>query len=201
MSICFRLGGCPVEARFSFFALLAFCCLFLGAGNSVFFLAAAACHESAHVAALFYWKAPPAKLLLSGLGCRLTLDPQRPLSYSKMAWVSLAGPGANLLIAVGLLLLGQGETPFFAANFALGVFHCLPVEPLDGGMALRAFLSCLLGSDTAAKITFAVGLAVLIPLAVLGFVILLRTRYNFSLLAISLYLMLYLVLKHDLFTG
>ena len=75
MSICFRLGGCPVEARFSFFALLAFCCLFLGAGNSVFFLAAAACHESAHVAALFYWKAPPAKLLLSGLGCRLTLDP------------------------------------------------------------------------------------------------------------------------------
>ena len=167
----------------------------------MFFLAAAACHESAHVAALFYWKAPPAKLLLSGLGCRLTLDSQRPLSYGKMAWVSLAGPGANLLIAVGLLLLGQGETPFFAANFALGVFHCLPVEPLDGGMALRAFLSCLLGNDTAAKITFAVGLAVLIPLAVLGFVILLRTRYNFSLLAISLYLMLYLVLKHDLFTG
>ena len=122
MSICFRLGGCPVEARFSFFALLAFCCLFLGAGNSVFFLAAAACHESAHVAALFYWKAPPAKLLLSGLGCRLTLDPQRPLSYDKMAWVSLAGPGANLLIAVGLLLLGQGEMPFFAANFALGFF-------------------------------------------------------------------------------
>ncbi len=68
-------------------------------------------------------------------------------------------------------------------------------------MALRACLSSLLGSDTAAKITFAVGLAVLIPLAVLGFVILLRTRYNFSLLAISLYLMLYLVLKHDLFTG
>ena len=44
----------PGEARFSFFALLAFCCLFLGAGNSVFFLAAAACHESAHVAVLFY---------------------------------------------------------------------------------------------------------------------------------------------------
>ena len=118
-----------------------------------------------------------------------------------MAWVSLAGPGANLLIALGVLLLGQGETPFFAANFALGVFHCLPVEPLDGGMALRACLSSLLVSDTAAKISFAVGLVFLIPLAVLGFVILLRTRYNYSLLAISLYLMLYLVLKHDLFTG
>lgn len=35
-------------------------------------------------------------------------------------------------------------------------------------------------------------------MAVLGFLILLRTRYNFTLLAMSLYLMLYLLLGKDL---
>ncbi len=43
-----------------------------------------------------------------------------------------------------------------------------------------------------------VSLLFLFPMAVLGFLILLRTRYNFTLLAMSLYLMLYLLLGKDL---
>ena len=39
--------------------------------------------------------------------------------------------------------------------------------------------------------------ALLLPLWVLGFWVLLRTRYNYTLLALALYLMLYLVLGKD----
>ncbi len=72
---------------------------------------------------------------------------------------------------------------------------------MDGGMALHALLCGHVKEDLAARITLIVSLALLMPMAVLGFAILLRTRYNFTLLAMSLYLMLYLVLKRDYFTG
>lgn len=58
-----------------------------------------------------------------------------------------------------------------------------------------------MGQQRAARAATAVSLVFLIPLAVLGFWVLLRTRYNFTLLAMSLYLMLYLVLGRDFLTG
>ncbi|MFR7484548.1 MAG: hypothetical protein ACLUVP_04510 [Acutalibacter sp.] len=82
----------------------------------------------------------------------------------------------------------------------LGV-HSLPIEPLDGGMALHSLLCARMKASTAARVSTALSAACLLPLAVLGFAILLRTRYNFTLLAMSLYLMLYLVFKRDFFTG
>ena len=64
--VAFPLGSCQVRLGFSCFALLSFCCLFLGADGSAFFLAAAACHEAAHVAMLFWLKAPPAAVQVTG---------------------------------------------------------------------------------------------------------------------------------------
>ena len=186
---------------FSCFALLSFCCLFLGADGSAFFLAAAACHEAAHVAMLFWLKAPPATVQVTALGCRIIPNREKLLSYRQMAAVSLAGPGMNWLLAGALALLGQWESYFAGANLVLGVLHSLPIEPLDGGMALHSLLCVRMKASTAARVSTALSAACLLPLAVLGFAILLRTRYNFTLLAMSLYLMLYLVLKRDFFTG
>ena len=106
----------------------------------------------------------------------------------------------NLFSYVVMLLFSRQSHIFAQASLTLGIFHCLPIEPLDGGLALRALLSSFLKSERAEKITFIVSLVLLFPLAVLGFLILLRTRYNFSLLLMSLYLMLYLVLKRDIGT-
>ena len=179
--VAFPLGSCQVRLGFSCFALLSFCCLFLGADGSAFFLAAAACHEAAHVAMLFWLKAPPAAVQVTALGCRIIPNREKLLSYRQMAAVSLAGPGMNWLLA--------------------GAFHSLPIEPLDGGMALHSLLCARMKASTAAQVSTALSAACLLPLAALGFAILLRTRYNFTLLAMSLYLMLYLVLKRDFFTG
>lgn len=197
MTLSFSWRGCRVEAGFSCFALLAFACLFLGGSNATLYLAAALLHECAHVAVLFLYGAPPALVRLTALGCRLVPNREKVLSYGKMAVVSLAGPGWNLALGGGMLLLGWGEHPFCAANLVLGIFHSLPVEPLDGGLAFHGLLRMCLPQERAARWSLGVSLGVLIPLAVLGFWVLLRTRYNFTLLAMSLYLMLYLVLKRD----
>ncbi len=195
--LVFSLGGCRLNLKFSCFALLAFCCLFAGFTSGAFFLLAAALHEGAHLALLFLFRAPPRSVVVSALGCRMVLDPERRLSYRQNAAVSLAGPAANLLSFGCMALLGFGSWDFSLASLILGLLHSLPIEPLDGGLALRALLSGRMDAHTAGKISFVLSILLLIPLAVLGFLVLLRTRYNVSLLAFSLYLMLYLVLGRD----
>lgn len=199
--LAFTLRGCQVKLRFSWFALLAFCCLYAEFSGGAFLWAAAALHEASHLAALFFFRAPPKAACFSALGCRLVLDPEKPLSYRQSALVSFAGPAANLLCFGAMMLLGWKSHPFAAANLALGILHCLPIEPLDGGFVLRSVLSGFVREKTAEAVSFAVSLLFLFPLALLGFFILLRTRYNFSLLALCVCLMLYLVLGRDLFMG
>lgn len=194
--IAFALGKCRIELGFSCFALFSFCCLFPAAGSGAFFLAAALLHELGHGAAMAAFGAAPSAITLSALGCRMV--PGKTLSYPQGAAVSLAGPGMNLLCAAGAFALGAGDSPFFAASLALGLLHSLPIAPLDGGLALHSLLRQALPPETAGRASLAVGLSLLFPLACLGFLVLLRTRYNFTLLALSVYLMLYLVLGKDL---
>ncbi len=195
VSLCWR--GCRLEVGFSCFALMAFASLFLGGSGGAAFLLAAVLHELSHAAVLLAFGAPPALVRLTALGCRMVPNGEKVLSYGRMAAVSLAGPGMNWLLAEGMALLGFGEHPFCGANLVLGMLHSLPVEPLDGGLAFRALLQRRLSQERAAAWSLVVSLGILLPLAVLGLWFLLRKRFNFTLLSMSLYQMLYLVLKRD----
>lgn len=197
MTLKFPIGPCRVEVRFSCFALLAFFCLFGGASGGASFLAACLLHEGAHLCALFCFGVPPRRAELSAFGCRMERDSQKPLQFWQNALVSLAGPCLNLLCFGLLALLGRGEGDAAQISLALGLLHLLPIEPLDGGLALRYLLSGCFSPGLAEKVTLAFSLFLLFPLAALGFLLLLRTRYNFSLLALCVYLMLYLTLKRD----
>ena len=93
--------------------------------------------------------------------------------------------------------------PFFrsfaVANGVLAGFHLLPIAPLDGGQALFSLLSMRVSTACAGKTIWIVSFLVLLPLSVLGFWILLRSKYNFSLLFACVYLMLLLVCKRGRF--
>lgn len=193
----FSFLDCEFRINFSCFALLAFCCLFAGIGSGAFFLLAVFLHEAAHISALCLFRAHIRTVTLSALGCRVILDSESRLSYAKSGIVSLAGPLINLISFGVAVAFGKGTHPFAYASLALGMLHILPIEPLDGGLALRSFLSIRLDPRTAARVSFGVSLALLFPLAVLGFTVLLYTKNNYSLLALSIYIMLYLVLKRD----
>ena len=199
MSLTFSLGPCPVRVGFSWLALLTFCCLFGGEAGSAFSLLAMLLHEAAHLGVMVLLGSPPRRVELTALGCDLVLDAARPLPPARQALVSLAGPAGNLLCWGCCALLGLREHPFAWVSLALGLFHLLPAEPLDGGLAIRAACTARLGPARARRVSRVLTVATVLPLGALGFLVLLRTRYNFTLLALAVYLMLYLVLREDRF--
>jgi Zn-dependent protease len=101
-----------------------------------------------------------------------------------MVFVALAGPGANLLMAIGWALLLQlfkagaswmgGAGVFFIQmatigiffNLLLMVFNLLPIPPLDGGRVLRGLVPESIGRQLDALERY--GLIIVVGLLVLG---------------------------------
>ena len=196
MSFRFRLGGCGVELGVSCFILVAFACLFMG-DRAPAMLLCVLCHEGGHLLALAAFGMAPRRAVLSALGCRMVLPPGPGLPWGRAAVVALAGPGANLLCFCACWLAGRASGAVGLCSLSLGLLHLLPIQPLDGGLALRRLLEARLSPGGAERAGRWVSAGLLAPLWVLGFLVLLRTRYNYSLLALALYLMLYLVLGAD----
>lgn len=193
----FHMGSCQVQVRFSCLALLAFCCIFTGASGCGGCFGAVCLHELAHLTVMGFFGALPSKVELSALGCRVILGPGYSLSDCRHAVISLAGPAMNWLCFLLAAWLRCGGGALARASLALAFIHSLPIEPLDGGLVLRYLLRDRFGGEKAERIGRVTSTLFLVPLAALGFLTLLQTRYNYSLLALSLYLMLYLVLKWD----
>lgn len=191
------VGNCLLKIHFSFFVLVAFCNLFGGLENGSIMLFCVLLHESAHLMMMVRFRCPPEQVQVSGLGMQLRLPQGSAIPYREAVWVSLAGPCANLLLA--LLCFPLGMHSMAMMNLSLGLFHLLPVEPLDGGLALKAALCLCFSPDKAGKISFILSFLILLPVMIAGFLVLLHTRNNFSLLAVSIYLMLYLVFKNGKF--
>ena len=81
-------------------------------------------------------------------------------------------------------------------HLALGVFNLLPVMSLDGGHLLYLFLSRHYQPRTCERVLRITTFVLVLPLFAAGIYLLFRSSYNYSLLAISLYLLAILFLKN-----
>lgn len=187
-----KFRGCELQIYFSFFALLAFCNIFAGFQNGSIILISVLLHEAAHLFVIFAAGIIPESVGISALGMRICLPENLQLRYQDNIKISLAGPLMNLF--VGGICLASGFDSIALPNLVMGSFHLMPVEPLDGGTALAAFLYAR--TARAELISIAVSCLFLIPVMTMGFIVIIQNPYNFSLLALSVYLMLYMVMKH-----
>ena len=113
---------------------------------------AAAVHELGHYVAVRLQGGQVQGLHLTISGGNMVLDGRYPLTYAGELAAILAGPCANLLLALVVIRLGTGrEAGWLLAGLSLclGWFNLLPVWPLDGGRALMLILTGFLTQDTA----------------------------------------------------
>ncbi|MEO1917828.1 MAG: site-2 protease family protein [Candidatus Thioglobus sp.] len=101
----------------------------------------------------------PTLLYLSSAGFLFGWAKPVPINFSAlrspkkdMLWVALAGPGVNLLMAIGwLIIVAIANTlniPFLVlmggagifVNLLLAIFNLLPIPPLDGGRVISSLL-------------------------------------------------------------
>lgn len=111
-------------------------------------LAACAFHELGHLAVIRMLGGAVRGIRLTAVGAELILT--RPLGYWQEGLSALAGPGANLLLAV-LFCHFSGGLTFAGLNLALALFNLLPAGRLDGGRALHCTLALLVGPEPAER--------------------------------------------------
>jgi Zn-dependent protease len=158
----FSLAGFPIDVHWSF--LLVAALLGLGSNDlriivtwvgivfvSVLF------HELGHaVVARRYGLSP--EISLYGMGGLTTYRTGRRLSRARSIFVSLAGPGAGLLL--GGVVWGITQIPMpelnpigriallnlLFVNIAWSILNLLPILPLDGGSVMRSLVHMIRGN-------------------------------------------------------
>ncbi len=137
-----------------------------GAATSALFVLSVVFHELAHCIVARAFGIQPKSITLTFFGGMSSLGRQarRPIEEFSYA---IAGPGANVLLAVvflGVEFWLHDSSPVTAAvlssvgliNAILAVFNLVPGFPLDGGRAMRAVIWWLTGSYEKGTTTAAV---------------------------------------------
>lgn len=161
-------------------------------------------HEAGHLAAMYKYRSFPKEIRLSLFDIAIIDSKKGRRSLKQELTIVLAGVFMNLVFAVltyCIYLLTQSDIMLVAAcsNIVLLVYNILPVESLDGGQALYLILTSKLSQKTSQIILEIVSLIILIPTAIFAFYVLLVSKYNFTLLLTTLYLIALVLLKKGIY--
>lgn len=145
-------------------------------------------HELGHIVCLYILGEKPRLIELSFYGVKLEKN-NDCLSFTENVAVYLSGPAANFILSCVLFFMGKTNGIKTAAVISLcvGIFNMLPCQPLDGGNLLELVLSGVTDEEKCRKICLSVSVAVIMPMLILGFLLLLRNG-NITLLTVSGYL-------------
>lgn len=156
----------------------------------------AAIHEGGHILAAKICNADISSVGFSGYGMNISLQNEQYTSYLQDIFIALSGPFFNLLAAIcamPFIYRSNFMECFAGINLILFLLNLLLVSVLDGGRAFYAFLCFFTDPYRAKKAIAATSVCFTILLIGAGIVILVKTRYNISLLVIGIWLMLELM--------
>lgn len=192
------------KIRISFdYITVAFICVMIILGNNTRYLTAMFCtfiHEGGHIAVMLKYGCDRVDVNVNLFNIAISDKGRNCRSYTEDIMIICAGPLANLLTAAAA---GIGYMFFSAAllydtamiSLFLAVFNMLPMESADGGQLLYIFLCRHFSRQTSRRIMTVITLIVLIPVASIGFFVLLQSKYNYTLLFASLYFAALIIMK------
>ena len=169
--------------------------------NFIWCLTAVLIHEAGHIITMILLGYNPQKIKISLFEISITDRFRYKISFWQNFFIILFGPFANFIcfILYYLLYLYSNDIflPIAIANLSVGLFNSLPVLSLDGGQLLYIVLCRKLKESVSEKIVDVLTFLFIFPLFALGFLLLFKSKYNFSLLFVSVYLIFSLVLRNN----
>ena len=194
----FQLGKISFELSFPLVALMTAVIIFDTSMAVIICFAGVIAHETGHLLALRHFGSYPKKIKLTLFDIAIIDREKINRSDKAEIIITLAGVTVNFILAGISYFFIQNPYMeiFFNTNLTLGLFNSLPIDSLDGGQALFILLSRKFSPFTSMKILDIISFIILIPVAVMGFLVLLQSKYNFTLLLTALYLIAIILLKN-----
>ncbi len=159
-------------------------------GNILFCLLASLIHELGHLFFMFIYKLRIKSVTFRLFDILILAD--RPKSYKSDMIITSGGILFNFLFAFVFYFINY---KLFVANLVIGIFNLLPVESLDGAGILSHILLCFFSFNVVNIVIKILSFVFLVPFMLCGIYVLLNTKYNYSLLFISLYVLVILLKK------
>lgn len=181
-----RIKNIYITVSVYFAAVITFAFLFFKNSSILMTLICCILHEIGHLSMIFLCRGSVRKITLGAYGMRI--DPVRTLKISpkKEILISLAGPFVNiLLLSVGLLL---NRNQLVKINLILCLFNLIPAGKTDGYTALFNSLILIFSRSKTEAVLKKISTAFLIVMYLLGIIVLIKTKYNFSALAVAVYI-------------
>lgn len=201
MALRFVVGRTPITIQWTFLILVALFA-FASARPAVYGLQFAAValvsiliHEAGHALA-FAAYGRRSEIVVHGFGGLTISEACTPLRDGPSILISLAGPGAGILVGLGALWLqrqGVGQTEAWSyylladvifVNLGWGLLNLLPIIPLDGGHVMQRLVGRAVPSRRN-TLPAAISLVVAGAAAITGFVV----GYQFAGMLAAFYAM------------
>ncbi len=197
----FRLLNIDFTVSYSLVCLGAICIILNIFSGFICCVTAVILHESGHLIAMILCKSPPDKIKISLFEIKIINSSRQSNTTRQNIFIIFFGPLVNFVcfIPFYLLYLCNGEflLSIAMANLFTGLFNMLPVMSLDGGQLMYVILCKRFSEKSAERAVDVTALIILFPLTVLGFVVLLNSKYNFSLLFVCAYLIASLIFRNN----
>lgn len=200
----FKLFDCKIGISFLFVALITGTIIYDKSLSVLWGVLAALIHEIGHLLAMIIIGDKPESIMFNLFDVAIVDTKRAAHSYKHDVFILALGPILNICI-FGLFYFTysffeiENLYTFSLQNLFLGMMNLLPIESLDGGQILYILFSKSFSQRKTEIIIQIISFVVLFPLLIIGLIILLRSKYNFSLLFISLYLMAVIIFKNGRF--
>ena len=201
--MCFKIFGCNITVSFLFLCFITSLMLFDNSGLIKWGFCAAFIHEAGHIIAMVYKNIKPEEIKLGLFDISIIKNKTcNYISFKDEVIILISGSLANLAISCICFIIGLNVDNnmcliLIQENLFLGLMNLLPVESLDGGDLLYIIISEKINVVVAKRILHLTSFIILIPLMSIGFLILFKSKCNFSLLLVSFYLLTVILEKND----
>lgn len=181
-----KIKDISVNISVYFAALITFLLIFAPNGSALTALVCCIIHEIGHLAAIYIFGGKVSGFSLGAYGMRIDSAQNIRISPGKEAIISFAGPFTNILIIIFGLIIKSDV--LIKVNLCLCIFNLLPVGRTDGYNTIYNGLSLFFNEANIKDVLRIISTSFLIIIYIFGIIVLIKTKFNFSLLAAAVYL-------------